>query len=437
MEDVTEPEPQTAPALTPLDEAMLARAQTLRRITDAALRDIAQDYPDSRHDHGSVLRDALFLAGLAETLVDQAVIAERERGASWTDIGYAASSSRQSAHERWKNDVGGWVLMGRRRTAISRDLSDPATHARYLDEWHDDLVGEDPHAISALLPSLRDEDARIEAAARRAEAKQLHQRAEELRKEVDAASNDAVGATTAREEKRAVWAAKHFARAEVYERLADLEEPIAAEHRRRAATQRGIAQDILRGRSAENLPTEGGTRERVYAAYGDLTDQERSGSKRAVAALLAKRIDSPGIDSIRKHLDSVIPAYRDKQRETLILDIPACSHPDTAKATATSLLQDYAPNTDFWQSMSHRLLSRYLLAAALDGADTATLYRWVTHPDERRPVELLRSGPVPEWADDVEEILSSHRKTSSTVLAVLQSVLQTRVPQITSGEANP
>ncbi|EMF56292.1 hypothetical protein GTY82_05890 [Streptomyces sp. SID5476] len=49
----------------PLDEAMLARAQPLRLITAAALRDIAQGYPDSRDDYGSVVCDALFLACFA------------------------------------------------------------------------------------------------------------------------------------------------------------------------------------------------------------------------------------------------------------------------------------------------------------------------------------------------------------------------------------
>ncbi|WP_105974709.1 hypothetical protein [Streptomyces geranii] len=433
MDEANEPtERERPPALAPADEAMLARAQTLREITDAALLAVGQPYPGD--DHGSLLRDALFVQGLAERLIDQAVVAERERGASWTDIGSAVGSSRQSAHERWNTRVGAWVLLGRQRNGIGHGPADPADHVRNLDEWYAELTPDEPHAISTQLSSLHDEAARTEANSRRAEAKQLHARAEELRKEIDAASNDAMGATgTAREEKRAVWAAKHFARAEVYDRLADLEEPLAAEHRRRAATQRGIAQDILRGRSAESLPAEGGTRERVYAAYLDLTDQERSGSKRAVAALLAERLDSPGADSIRKHLDHAIEAYRAKQRAAFVLDIAACSDPDIALSTATSLLQDYAPNTEFWQSLSHRLLSRYLMAAALDGADVGTLYTWVCRPDERRPVELLRSGPVPEWADECEEILSSHRKTSSNVLLVLQAVLRTRVPDVQEG----
>ncbi|MEW2577700.1 hypothetical protein [Streptomyces syringium] len=47
-----------------------------------------------------------------------------------------------------------------------------------------------------------------------------------------------------------MWAARHFARADAYDRLAALEEPVADRHRRRAATERKLAQDILRSMPA-------------------------------------------------------------------------------------------------------------------------------------------------------------------------------------------
>ncbi|WP_051877154.1 hypothetical protein [Streptomyces natalensis] len=242
-------ERERPPALAPADEAMLARAQTLLEIVESALRDVAQPYPSD--DHGGLLRDALFVQGLAQQLVDQAVIAERERGASWTALGNAADISRQSAHERWNTKVGAWALTGRQRNGIGRGPADPAEHARYLDRWLDALVGKGPDGVSRLLPSLHDQAARDEANARRTEVKQLQGRAEELRKECDAAYTMAMEATDtdAAEDKRAVWAARHFAHAEVYDRLAAIEEPLAAEHRRRATTQRSLAQGILRGRA--------------------------------------------------------------------------------------------------------------------------------------------------------------------------------------------
>ncbi|WP_330335740.1 hypothetical protein OHS33_39540 (plasmid) [Streptomyces sp. NBC_00536] len=246
------------PALTPVDEAMLARAHTLMQIVEAGLRDVSERYRDD--DHGRVLRDALFIQGLADDLVTKAVIAERERGASWTAIGNAADISRQSAHERWNTKVAAWVLMGRQRSGIGRGEADPATHAQYLGEWLDALVGKGRDAISRLLPSLSDPAARQEANDRRAEVKRLEQRAEELGMECEAAYHAAMAAagTDAAEEKRAVWAAKHFARAEVFERLAVIEEPAAADRRRRAAQLRAVAEGILRqdGLDSETrLPT--------------------------------------------------------------------------------------------------------------------------------------------------------------------------------------
>ncbi|MFF2572677.1 hypothetical protein [Streptomyces sp. NPDC058084] len=247
MDETNEPEEQSRPpALTPVDEAMLARAHTLFDIVEAALRDIGAPYPID--DPGGLLRDALFIRGLTDRLVDQAVIVERELGSSWTAIGNAAGTSKQTAHERWSTKVAAWVMMGRQRNGIGRGPADPAEHARNLDEWLADLTGEAPGGISRVLTSLRDETARQEANDRRAEVKHLERRSEELRLDCDKAyraAMEAVG-TDAAEEKNAVWAARIFARAEVYDRLAVVEEPAAVEHRRSAAAQREIAEGILR-----------------------------------------------------------------------------------------------------------------------------------------------------------------------------------------------
>ncbi|MGW2181297.1 hypothetical protein ACWCXX_24995 [Streptomyces sp. NPDC001732] len=256
MDETNEPDGRARPpALAPVDEAMLVRAQTLMDLAEAALRDVATPYPSD--DHGGILRDALFVQGIVDKLVDQAVVAERERGASWSALGNAAGISKQSAHERWNTKVGAWVMMGRQRNGIGHGPSDPAEHARRLDERLAGLTGEAPDGISSLLPSLRDEAARQEANDRRAEVKRLQQRTEELRQECDeayAAAMEAAG-TDAAEEKRAVWAAKRFVRAEAFERLAAIEEPAAAERRRTAAAQRAIAEGILRGRAPEDQAT--------------------------------------------------------------------------------------------------------------------------------------------------------------------------------------
>lgn len=253
MDETNEPDERARPpALTPVDEAMLARVQTLRDLTEAALRDVDVAYPID--DPGGLLRDALFVQRIADRLVDQAVIVERERGSSWSAIGNAAGISKQTAHERWNTKVGAWVMMGRQRNGFVGGHADPAEHARSLDAWLAGLTGEAPGCISRLLTSLHDEAVRQEANDRRAEVKCLEQRAEELRVECEAAYTavmEAVGTDTA-EEKCAVWAARHFARAEVFERLAAIEEPAAADRRRRAAEQRDIAEGILRRRATED-----------------------------------------------------------------------------------------------------------------------------------------------------------------------------------------
>ncbi|MCB5910404.1 hypothetical protein [Streptomyces pinistramenti] len=251
-------EREQPPALAPADEALLARAQTLFEIAEAALRDVACRYPAD--DRGGMLSDALYLQTLTDNLVDQVVVAERERGASWAEIGAAAGSSRQAANERWKANVSVWVLTGRRRGGIDRGPADPALHARHLDQWYADLMDGPPDQISTQLPSLHDEAARTEANDHRAEARRLTRRAGQLRKEADAAFNAVMEAagTDAVEERRAVWAARHLARAEVYTRLAVIEPPLAAEHRRLAAAQRHIAQEIVSGRGP--APDDDGTR---------------------------------------------------------------------------------------------------------------------------------------------------------------------------------
>ncbi|MFD5704349.1 hypothetical protein [Streptomyces lasiicapitis] len=59
--------------LTPLDEALLARVQSLSEIAEAVLRNVGRPYPAT--DRGAVLRDALYVARLAEQLVDSAALA--------------------------------------------------------------------------------------------------------------------------------------------------------------------------------------------------------------------------------------------------------------------------------------------------------------------------------------------------------------------------
>ncbi|MFI5987126.1 hypothetical protein ACIBEA_40455 [Streptomyces sp. NPDC051555] len=414
------------PALTPTDEAMLTRTQTLREIADAVLRDIAQPHPAD--EHGALLRHALLIQGLTGHLVDQAAVAERERGASWTAIGEAAGTSRQSAHERWNRMVGEWVRRQRRRTGTDSVPADPAVHARELDDWFAALTG-DQQAVSALLPSLHDEDARTEANTHRAEVKQLNQRIKESY-EGSSAAYEAVEearGTDQAESTRAVWAAGAFARADAFERLAVVEKPRATEHRRDAALQRTKGQDILRGlyEPGSRRDPEVEDRIRVSQAYGDLTREERGGSESAVTALLAERLDGIPADTLREYLGPVIEAHREKRRRSYNLNIAACSAPDRAQYAADTALSSARLSVgEFFRSQARTLLIGYLTAAALDGAGLDTLRTWTRNPDDSRPLELLRSGAEPQLAAACEQILSSHKKTLANVLIIVQAALQ-------------
>ncbi|QIB47821.1 hypothetical protein [Streptomyces aureoverticillatus] len=229
--------------LTPLDEALLARVQSLAEIAEAVLRNVGRPYPAT--DRGAVLRDALYVARLAEQLVDRAVVVERERDASWTDIGRAAGTSRQAAHERWADHVHGWALAGRRRTGPRTGPADYA--ATNLDTWFAGINTDQPQAISAALASLADPEARRAAQDQRVKADRIRRKIQALKNANTAARKacyEALG-TEAADEKRAAWAGNHLTQARAYDRLADAEAPLGTEHKRAAATQRSLAHDIL------------------------------------------------------------------------------------------------------------------------------------------------------------------------------------------------
>lgn len=93
------------------------------------------------------------------------------------------------------------------------------------------------------------------------------------------------------------------------------------------------------------------------------------------------------------------------------LDLAACSHPDEAQATATRLLEHppQLPHNDYWAAHALVLLSACLMAAATDGTGAETILAWIAAADDGRPLEQLRTGPVPTWARECEAILAQDR----------------------------
>ncbi|MEV3998981.1 hypothetical protein ACFYPK_28535 [Streptomyces halstedii] len=235
--------------LTPLDEAYIAHADALYSVVCQVIADFPLK-PRTTHGVGSTLRDALELRRLADAVVESAVIVERERGASWTSIGQAADSTKQSAHERWSDAVHLWTLHGRRRRRMLGSLAD----ARAMDEWYADLTTANvrhpavPYAITAGLAATDPRNVVEQQAAdkTRSTAQSLYRRLDELRQESTTAytaSFEAIG-TDGHAAARQRWADVHIAMAEVCDELAAAEPTIAENHQRAAAKQRAIAHDI-------------------------------------------------------------------------------------------------------------------------------------------------------------------------------------------------
>src|SRR5882757_1949021 len=111
------PAPSELHKLSPRDESRVALALTLRQAADAVL-DAVPVEPDPAP--GDLLRTALKLQRRMEDVVREAVVAERERGTTWYQIGEAVGITRQSAHEKWYSDIHGWAAIG--RSALPPDL---------------------------------------------------------------------------------------------------------------------------------------------------------------------------------------------------------------------------------------------------------------------------------------------------------------------------
>ncbi|MGW6651228.1 hypothetical protein AMK23_34425 [Streptomyces sp. CB02130] len=244
--DDTTPEPDPRLPLAPLDDARLARALTLQQIG----KGVVDDLPTA--DEYEPIEGALQMVRLAEKLAEQAVIIRREQGASWTDIGKEAGISRQAAHDRWGTAVETWVALGRHRQAAPDLLVDQ------LDSWYADIDPERPDAISSGLPSLHDPAARRAAQDQRDEAQRLHAELNTYPEQESDAFNRAFQATGTPEHpaRRREWAAVHLEHAALLDRLAQVEPLAATEHRRRARTQRSLADEIAAKATDRTTTTE-------------------------------------------------------------------------------------------------------------------------------------------------------------------------------------
>lgn len=255
--------------LSPRDESRVALALTLRQLADAVL-DAVPVEPDPAP--GDLLRTALRLARRAEDVIREAVVAERERGTTWGQIGEAAGMTRQSAHEKWYGDIHAWAATGRSALPAHLKTLEVAAEA---DTRHARLRPDRPQAVTSGLDAVRFPGSHAYEASLRARGSALHIR----RMELDAQAtglNDEYGALHAQgpaaapvggdpleisahrghasavRANRLAIAAVHEEISDVYDQLVTAEPPLAEEHRtqadwhRNAARQARTYADLLR-----------------------------------------------------------------------------------------------------------------------------------------------------------------------------------------------
>lgn len=148
------------PQLSPRDEAMVAVAESARVVAELARGLVPTVYEERRSDPACYVRDVLALRDtFLTTLLARAVIASRECGATWEQIGEAAGMTRQSAHERWAPQEAEWAAHGRRGHSRGEPV-DALRSAARLDEWYargrdgSDSIVTGPRGLRAVTDGL-------------------------------------------------------------------------------------------------------------------------------------------------------------------------------------------------------------------------------------------------------------------------------------------
>jgi hypothetical protein len=125
--------------------ARLALSHAARDLSDQA-RSLVPTTADRSAGIGQFVERAGRLIDQANEVLVRAVVYERERGRSWEDIGRVLGITRQSAQERFADDVAGWhdgldqpYLMLANGSASVTNLPNgaeaPMIYARSLDQW--------------------------------------------------------------------------------------------------------------------------------------------------------------------------------------------------------------------------------------------------------------------------------------------------------------
>ncbi|MFC9616604.1 hypothetical protein [Streptomyces sp. NPDC056938] len=177
MSPHADPTPEPPHPYTPAALARLMLSDAYREVAESSLNRIGteDDYSDTIAP-GDFVREVAELMRLAEAAQRRAVIYERERGASWEEIGEALGTTRQSAHTRFAEHVKAWrepldkperlhpdgtpddrrIPYGARHAPGSAAPANGSAEktARLLDQWlrqHDGRTDQE-HPVSSGLP---------------------------------------------------------------------------------------------------------------------------------------------------------------------------------------------------------------------------------------------------------------------------------------------
>lgn len=232
MTDTADTARETPVRLSPRDEARLELASKLDLLVQRADQGIPVRPAAAP---GDLLGHALNLQHRVNSIVESAVIAERERGTTWDQIGEAVGITRQSAHERWQSTMNIWAITG--RVSLPSDSHQSSLdHAADIDRTYMTRHPDEPNAVTSGLDATRfsgsreyEHSLRIPAAALHVTLRGLSARALGLDEEYDRLkAEEADKATLAENQDRSAQVSEE--RVRIYEQLVTLEPALAEEH---------------------------------------------------------------------------------------------------------------------------------------------------------------------------------------------------------------
>jgi hypothetical protein len=152
---MTDTAPDRPELLSPRDEAHVSYGLRAKTLGDLAYSLLAHPTDGPGAPPGTRIRRALALRERLDALIAQAGVADREDGATWTQIGAAAGITRQAAAERWAPHAAAWAAAGRRAVTEHRDMS-ALEAATILNRSYARLADDRPaDAFSRALDAVR------------------------------------------------------------------------------------------------------------------------------------------------------------------------------------------------------------------------------------------------------------------------------------------